>query len=169
MIFVHLNQQLALNFKRSIISVNRFFKMSMSEACCTLPPVTSNYKPVGTKLTIGDIEVYKVGEPSSKAALIGCYDIFGFHDNTFQVCDILAQHGYFVVLPDFFRAKPWSLDNFPPKDFSELADWAFVKHSWTKVHKDINTVLDALEGDIKSKKKKEFSASVGEEKWFLKL
>lgn len=126
--------------------------MSIPEGCCTKHPVVSNYKPVGTTTTIGDMDVYQVGDTNSKVTLFAVYDIFGFHNNTYQVCDLLSKQGYHVILPDFFRGKSWSLSNFPPKDFSEFKDWAFVKHSWSKISEDINNILKNLKGDLKCEK-----------------
>ena len=34
-------------------------------------------------------------------------DIFGLHPNTYQFCDRLAAAGLRVLLPDFFRGKPY--------------------------------------------------------------
>ncbi len=82
----------------------RHQKMSMPAACCSLPPVKSDYVPVGKTEKFLDMDVYVVGPADAKVALIGIYDIFGFHKNSFQFCDLLAQGtGFKVVLPDFFR------------------------------------------------------------------
>jgi hypothetical protein len=59
--------------------------MSMPDACCSLPPVKSEYAPQGSVVEVGGIEVYSVGPSDAKAAIVGIYDIFGFHNNTKQV------------------------------------------------------------------------------------
>ncbi|KAI9491664.1 dienelactone hydrolase [Zychaea mexicana] len=83
--------------------------MSSLKACCTIPPVDSDYQPVGTVENVGDIQLptYVVGPKDAKKALLVIYDVFGFHNNTKQFCDVLAKNcGYKVVMPDFFRGKP---------------------------------------------------------------
>jgi dienelactone hydrolase len=87
-----------------------------SEACCTIPPVKSDYTPKGTIKTYADINSYIVGDDSSKTALICVYDIFGIKGQTQQGADILAQElKARVVMPDFFApSDPWPLDKFPP-------------------------------------------------------
>ncbi|KAG0173532.1 hypothetical protein DFQ28_008198 [Apophysomyces sp. BC1034] len=83
--------------------------MSYSRACCTIPPVDSNYTPKGKFENIGDLPVYTVGPSDAKKAIIVIYDIFGLHKNTQQFCDVLAEHrGYKVLLPDFFRGDAWN-------------------------------------------------------------
>ncbi|GAB5591086.1 hypothetical protein Unana1_05986 [Umbelopsis nana] len=85
--------------------------MSTAKACCEIPPVTSNYQAIGTVENLGDLPVYTVGNKDSKKAIIVIYDIFGLHPNTQQFCDVLATHcGYQVVMPDFFRGKPATVE-----------------------------------------------------------
>ncbi len=87
--------------------------MSMPAACCSLPPVKSDYVPVGKTEKFLDMDVYVVGPADAKVALIGIYDIFGFHKNSFQFCDLLAQGtGFKVVLPDFFRGDACTEEKF---------------------------------------------------------
>jgi dienelactone hydrolase len=91
--------------------------MSIPKACCTLPPVESNYEPKGTISTLdGGLEVYETGVVDSERLLLCTYDIFGFHPVTKQFCDKLGSAGYRVVMPDYFRGQAFSLENFPPKE-----------------------------------------------------
>lgn len=96
--------------------------MSLPEACCTLPPVSSHYDPQGSEITVGnDLKIYETKDKSSKVVLICAYDIFGYHPNTKQFADKLNSGGVFrVVMPDFFRGKPFSLENFPPKEYLKI-------------------------------------------------
>lgn len=78
----------------------------MSSACCSIPPVIdqTNYKPKGTYEKVGHFEkAYVTGPPDAHTVLLGIYDIFGYFNQTLQGADILADKGYRVVLPDFFR------------------------------------------------------------------
>eukprot|EP01111_Echinosteliopsis_oligospora_P017493 TRINITY_DN7602_c0_g1_i2.p1 TRINITY_DN7602_c0_g1~~TRINITY_DN7602_c0_g1_i2.p1 ORF type:complete len:125 (-),score=20.24 TRINITY_DN7602_c0_g1_i2:67-441(-) len=95
--------------------------MEMTRACCNTEPAKSNYKPVGDMIHLGDLPVYVVGPADSKIGLIGALDIFGFHPNTQQFCDIVSKAtNARVFLPDFFRGNPWSTVPIDPK---ELIPW----------------------------------------------
>lgn len=93
--------------------------MSIPKACCTLPPVSSDYEAEGSEFILGEnLSIYETKDKSSKVVLICAYDIFGNHPNTKQFCDKLNSCGVFrVAMPDFFRGQPFSLDNFPPKEY----------------------------------------------------
>ncbi|KAG0163372.1 hypothetical protein DFQ28_003148 [Apophysomyces sp. BC1034] len=84
---------------------------SSLDVCCTLKPVESDYAPVGVMEHLGDLPLYVVGPKDAKKAILVIYDIMGLHKNTQQFCDILANHGYKVVMPDFFRGRPWNIKN----------------------------------------------------------
>ncbi|GAA5811937.1 hypothetical protein MFLAVUS_005384 [Mucor flavus] len=97
--------------------------MSFTKACCSLPPVQSDYTPQGEIINLGDLPVYVVGPKDATKAIFVFYDIYGFHVNTKQFCDILAKNcGWRVVLPDFFRG-----DYYPP---SELGDKERLMKWW---------------------------------------
>ena len=85
----------------------------MSESYKTIPPIKSDYTPVGTIEKIGGLNAY-VSKPKNnskpfKKAVIICYDIFGISQNIQQYCDILAETGFLVVLPDYLHGQAWSL------------------------------------------------------------
>ncbi|KAF8608837.1 alpha/beta-hydrolase [Ceratobasidium sp. AG-I] len=71
-----------------------------NQACCTIPPVESNYKPKGTFETFENISTYVIGDKASKKAIVVVMDIFGMVPLTQQACDILASQGFYVVMPD---------------------------------------------------------------------
>ena len=145
--------------------------MADQDQCCTLPPFTSSYEPVGKKITItvggkDDMSVYLTG-PSSTKALIAIYgtlqpnpyrlspisnkrkDIFGFHPNTFQGADHLAQKcGLTIAMPDFFRGKGWKADNIPPKE-GRPAMQAYIHSigSWELVRPDLVATIEFLRGE----------------------
>lgn len=52
--------------------------MTHSKACCSLPPVASNYAPVGEMITIDDLAVYTVGPNDATKSVLVFYDIFGY-------------------------------------------------------------------------------------------
>ncbi|CBJ30749.1 conserved unknown protein [Ectocarpus siliculosus] len=100
-----------------------------SAACCAAgPPVACDYTPKGTISKIGDVDTYFVG--SGPKALVVVYDIFGFSPQLKQVCDMFAAAGFNVAMPDFCKGNPWPLENFPPKDRSELGAWFGTTGKW---------------------------------------
>jgi len=115
--------------------------LTLTKACCTLPPVESNYEPKGQEITLGDGQkVYEIG--TGNRVLICVYDIFGFHPVTKQVCDRLSAAGFRLVMPDFWRGKPWKKENFPPPDFSVLINWATTEGDWVTIVKpDLEKVV----------------------------
>ncbi|KZT06262.1 uncharacterized protein LAESUDRAFT_726084 [Laetiporus sulphureus 93-53] len=94
-------------------------------ACCSIPPVKSDYTPKGTyKSYAGFNKVYVTGpDLPTDISLVCVFDIFGFKPQTQQGADILADklHAH-VVMPDFFEpADPWPAEHFPPKTHEEKA------------------------------------------------
>ena len=58
------------------------------------PP--EGYTPMGTEVTLDDLQVYTVGEPGPKAVLV-FPEVFGWGGRLKGICDTLAGEGYFVV------------------------------------------------------------------------
>ncbi|ORY79524.1 dienelactone hydrolase [Protomyces lactucae-debilis] len=87
-----------------------------NKACCTLPPVQSDYTPKGSYETLGDLKTYITGNQKSNKVLTVIYDIFGFHPATQQGADLLAESlDALVVMPDFFHGKPVPQELYPPQ------------------------------------------------------
>ncbi|CDH49969.1 dienelactone hydrolase family protein [Lichtheimia corymbifera JMRC:FSU:9682] len=121
--------------------------MSHSHACCTIPPVASDYQAVGTIEKVGadELPVYVVGPKDAKKAILVIYDIFGLHNNTKQFCDILAKEcGYKVVMPDFFRGEPWTDEKMG--DMQALIAWIGKVGSIEVVSPQIKSVTEWLQG-----------------------
>ncbi|RCI04753.1 hypothetical protein CU098_008397 [Rhizopus stolonifer] len=119
--------------------------MAFTKACCTLPPVQSDYTPVGAVEKIDDLDVYTIGPKDAKKAVLVIYDIFGFHPNTMQFCDILAKNcGWKVVMPDFLRGDYW---NFERGDMSALIAWITKVGTLENMTPDINRVQEQLKKD----------------------
>jgi len=118
--------------------------MSLPEACCTVPPVSSSYQPVGSIEDVGNMAVYTVGPQDARKAIIVVYDVFGFHNNTKQFCDKLAAHGdYKVVLPDFFHGEPWTLEKME-QGLAPLFAWIQQVGTWELIHPDMTSVMTHL-------------------------
>jgi len=73
---------------------------------------------------VGDMKVYRTG--CSTKCIIWCYDIYGFEGGrTRQLCDQLADCGYMVILPDFYRGE-WR-----DVEAEDLASWLAKQSDWT--------------------------------------
>ncbi|KAK9753440.1 hypothetical protein K7432_017962, partial [Basidiobolus ranarum] len=122
--------------------------MSASKACCSLPPVVSNYAPKGTFEQIDDLPVYFVGPKDAKKAVVVIYDIFALHPNTHQFCDILGEiFNFRVAMPDFFRGKAWDHNKMKPENMPALMEWIGTEGSWDKVKVDLEKVKERLTSD----------------------
>lgn len=84
----------------------------MSKSYKKVSPFKSDYEPVGTIEKMSGLDIY-VTKPKDKSkpfkkAIIVCYDIYGFHQNVKQYCDLLAEAGFLTVLPDYQRGQAWT-------------------------------------------------------------
>jgi dienelactone hydrolase len=115
---------------------------TLSEECCTIPQVKSDYTPKGPTEEIDGLKIYVTGDKNAKLAIIAIYDVFGFHNNTKQFCDLLSSAtGARVVIPDFFRGSQ------RPENREEMQAWIAQVGNWEKVKKDLDTTLEFLKKD----------------------
>eukprot|EP01121_Diplochlamys_sp_Union-15-3_P001378 TRINITY_DN111_c0_g1_i1.p1 TRINITY_DN111_c0_g1~~TRINITY_DN111_c0_g1_i1.p1 ORF type:complete len:243 (+),score=52.41 TRINITY_DN111_c0_g1_i1:54-782(+) len=121
----------------------------MSDACCTLAPVSSSYTAVGKIETINGMSVYVTGPKDSKFVHIGLVDIFGVLANAKQFADKLSSStGQRVILPDYYLGAPWSQDNFPPKGGrDELVSWIQKVATLEVVDKHLNDAIEHAKKD----------------------
>ncbi|THH07137.1 hypothetical protein EW145_g3599 [Phellinidium pouzarii] len=92
--------------------------VNANPACCSIPPVQSDYTPKGVyKPYAGFDRVYVTGPQSSDMAIVSTFDIFGFYPQTQQGADKLAVSlNAAVYMPDFFEGSaPFPLSKFPPQ------------------------------------------------------
>eukprot|EP00752_Nemacystus_decipiens_P008120 g7260.t1 len=100
-----------------------------SAACCAAgPPVSCDYTPKGSISKIGDVDTYFVG--SGPKTIVVISDIFGMTTQAKQVCDRFADAGFNVAMPDVCKGNHWLVENFPPKDKSELGAWFGTTGDW---------------------------------------
>jgi dienelactone hydrolase len=60
------------------------------------------YQPSGKVVRVEDLDIYVVG--SGDKCVVWNYDIFGFNSGrTKELADLLAESGFLVVMPDYFR------------------------------------------------------------------
>jgi len=101
----------------------------MSSCCpdnsldCQTPYQEYFWHSKGVVEQVGDMKVYRTG--SGPKCIIWCYDIYGFEGGrTRQLCDMLADSGYLVILPDFFRGD-WRGVSAP-----DLREWLVKQSDW---------------------------------------
>ena len=120
----------------------------MNKACCSIPPVKTDYQPKGRMEKCAGIDSYVIGPADSKTALVCVYDIFGFWDTTKQCADLLSEvMNTKVVMPDFLRGHPWPIDGFPPRNDEEgkkLGEWFGTIASVPDRSKDLESVAAEL-------------------------
>merc|ERR1712179_16702 len=92
--------------------------------CSSSPPYPGYaWRDKGVEEQVGVMSVYRVGV--SSRCVIWCYDIYGFHGGrTRELCDKLADCGYMVIMPDFFRGE--SRDVTSP----DLGEWLKLQSDW---------------------------------------
>merc|ERR1712200_261596 len=82
------------------------------------------------------IVVKNVIKLKSSKCIIWCYDVFGFKGGrTRQMCDFLAENGYLVIMPDFYRgdmcdpaAEPDRIGGY----IKDVTKWPSLKLDWEK-------------------------------------
>eukprot|EP00493_Phyllostaurus_siculus_P023614 UN23950 len=118
-------------------------------SCCpsgswgALIETSEAYTPKGSITECGDLDIYHVGEATNGKCILWNYDIFGFDGGrTRMFCDIMADEGYLVVAPDYYRDGKFH-DPKNPGTMEFLKD-----HSqWSKLKVDFEEkVLPFVEG-----------------------
>jgi len=125
---------------------------TQSHACCTVPPVSHDYKEKGSFTDVEGMKTYVTGSSSAKSGLLVVYDIFGFFPQTFQGADILAtgdkDKPRQVFMPDFFDGKPADISWYPPDNDEKgkkLGEFFNTQAAPPKTLERIPKVLKALE------------------------
>nr|KMM71168.1 dienelactone hydrolase family protein [Coccidioides posadasii RMSCC 3488] len=78
-------------------------------------------------------------------AILYLSDIMGIYSNSQLLADSLASQGYLVMMPDFFRGEPWTLNS----DMSKLMGW------------DIDPIVEAAVKYLREEKGYKKIAAVG--------
>ncbi|KAK3254981.1 hypothetical protein CYMTET_35823 [Cymbomonas tetramitiformis] len=137
---------------------NAFQRWSTATPCCPpgsepIKPAASDYEPRGKTITLSrqdggkPITVYLSPPPKpSSAAVLVAHDIGGpFTGRHKEVCDQLAEQGYWVALPDLFKA-PMPLV-FPPWfRFPYLFPTIYrnMTRPWKEMEQDVSKVIEHL-------------------------
>ena len=123
-----------------------------TKACCDggLPCRSHGSEPGGKVIELESfagkpaLPCYEIGEGDK--AVIAVYDIFGFTENkrTRLVCDQIANAGYRVILPDFYRGTDVlkEFGTFPPAGgIEEVVSWVNRVAPFDSVVKEVNEVV----------------------------
>ena len=89
-----------------------------------------NYQPKGKVIQESDLDIYVVG--SGAKCVIWNYDIHGFNSGrTKQLADLLAESGFLVVMPDYFRGT-WQDPTKPGvlEFLKRTTQWSNIKADW---------------------------------------
>ena len=94
------------------------------DKCCpsnSTPASTTTYNPKGKEIDLNGLKCYtNNGAADNKKSVIVFYDIFGYDGGrTKQICDQIADAGYYVILPDIYHGEAWPADK--PK--TKLMEW----------------------------------------------
>jgi len=125
------------------------------------PALVTGYQCKGKEVETQGLSIYQVGAEDSSACVIVFYDIFGSNGGrTRQVCDELAEAGFLVLLPDFFRGPGWDPKDMPPKGgFDSIRTWIEKVGNWDTIVKP--DVYDKILPYIKSKPNSKKIGAVG--------
>jgi len=95
------------------------------------------YQAKGKVERRGDMDLYVVGSADGGKCVIWNYDIFGFNGGRSKMlCDIIAQNGFLVVMPDFYRDGKFQ-DPTQPGTVEFLKEYT----QWSKLKKDVDDVV----------------------------
>ncbi|KAG2371249.1 uncharacterized protein HKW66_Vig0214230 [Vigna angularis] len=80
--------------------------------CYSNPPILNASSGVGYVTNIAGVNTYVTGSPLAILAIVLVSDVYGFKPPLLRkIADKVANHGYFVAVPDFFHGEPYNRDN----------------------------------------------------------
>jgi len=107
----------------------------MSEKCCpadSAAALSTTYQPKGVEIDLDGLKCYTNGKGGK--SIIVFYDIFGYNGGrTKQICDQIADEGYYVILPDIYDGDFWPADK--PIQPEPLSSW-FKGFPWILYQKE---------------------------------
>jgi len=97
----------------------------------SLPALANKeYVERGNVVNLGDLDVYVIGNGSR--CIIWNYDIFGFDSGrSRQLCDIFADEGFTVIMPDYYRGTFQDPSKPGTSQFiKSQTNWSNLKKDW---------------------------------------
>ncbi|KOM44359.1 hypothetical protein LR48_Vigan05g196400 [Vigna angularis] len=108
--------------------------------CYSNPPILNASSGVGYDTNIAGVNTYVTGSPLAVLAIVLVSDIFGFKPPLLRkIADKVANHGYFVAVPDFFNGEPYNSEN-----VSRPFDAWFKDHDPAKGIETAKPIIEAL-------------------------
>ncbi|CAN4093483.1 unnamed protein product [Withania somnifera] len=105
--------------------------------CCENPPALSSNSGNGSVLQLGSFNTYVSGPSNSKHAILFVSDVYGYEaPNLRKLADKVAAAGYYVVVPDFLYADPYTTEK-------PLSIW-IESHGTDKGFEDAKQVVATL-------------------------
>lgn len=80
----------------------------LTQACCTLPPVSAEYTPKGTWGQTAGLKAYQIGPEDAQKAILMVYDVFGFSPQILQGESLAMLAMANVVGVACWRGTAWS-------------------------------------------------------------
>merc|ERR1712133_180732 len=126
----------------------QLYVLPATMSCC--PPGSLSrlgqgpHTPRGQVHTRGDLPIYVVGQGHN--CILWNYDIHGFDGGrTKEICDLVAEAGFMVVLPDWFRGT-WQDPTQPGiKEFLvRTTQWEEILRDWESLVKPLVVSLGAV-------------------------
>ncbi|KAL3310026.1 NAD-dependent protein deacetylase sirtuin-2, partial [Cichlidogyrus casuarinus] len=148
-----------LHFPLSYFATEKYDGDAGVNVCCTKgnpqAHLSATTPTKGEVVTVegsknGSMEMYITGDCCSDRCILLIYDIFGFEIKTTRIfADLLAdQTKATVIMPDYFRGKPWTAEKFNTLPKEQLLAWIDECGSWDIVCEDSKVALNY----VKSKK-----------------
>ncbi|XP_027930000.1 endo-1,3;1,4-beta-D-glucanase-like [Vigna unguiculata] len=108
--------------------------------CISNHPILNVSGGVGYVTDIAGVNTYVTGSRLAILAIVFISDIYGFKPPLLRkVADKVAQHGYFVAVPDFFHGEPYNDGN-----VSRPFDPWFKDHDSAKGIETAKPIIEAL-------------------------
>ncbi|XP_021966015.1 uncharacterized AIM2 family protein C30D10.14 [Folsomia candida] len=134
-----------------------FLKFYENSSALIVSPNFENSNGILTSLPTlnnGELTIYQScprgnNVSSGRPILLLIYDIFGLHPHAFHYADRVANlTGYCVLVPDFFRLKPFPTKGYPPRNPNLVTKFIQRNGSFEHVVKpDIISVVDHYDAD----------------------
>ncbi|KAJ4833813.1 hypothetical protein Tsubulata_038283 [Turnera subulata] len=107
--------------------------------CCANPPTMIPGYGDGSVIELGGVMAYVTAPSPSNPAILLAHDVFGFEAPKLRkLADSVAAAGFYVVVPDLFRGKP-----FVPKDGAGMSAW-MKSMNREEANEDAKSVITAL-------------------------
>lgn len=122
--YIHISEKMFPHNLLNTFIFIMFLKFYENSSALIVSPNFENSNGILTSLPTlnnGELTIYQScprgnNVSSGRPILLLIYDIFGLHPHAFHYADRVANlTGYCVLVPDFFRLKPFPTKGYPPR------------------------------------------------------